>query len=78
MKAFSDDGLFFEVFAELHPKTKVPVKGAWICTVPICIMSFFLNFEQILKFDILGVLFSYSVINMSAIALRLRAPVPDD
>ncbi len=78
MKAFSDDGLIFSVFAELHPKTNVPVKGCWICVVPICIMSFFLNFEQILKFDILGVLVSYTIINMSAIALRLRKKVNDD
>lgn len=78
LKAFSDDGLFFKTFAELHPKTKVPVKGAWICAIPICVMSFFLDFEQIIEFDVLGVLMSYSIINSSAIALRMREPVPDD
>ena len=41
--SYSKDGLFFKVFSELDPISKVPVKGSWISLVPIGLAAFTLN-----------------------------------
>ena len=41
--AYAKDGLFFKVFKEIDPVSKVPVKGSWIVLIPIVLGAFCLN-----------------------------------
>jgi amino acid transporter len=43
MYAYAKDGLFFKVFKEIDPVSKVPVKGSWIVLIPIVLGAFCLN-----------------------------------
>ena len=62
------------MFKEIDPKTKVPVKGAWITCFFVCLVCFFLNLEDLANIISLGNLISYSFVNAGAIALRFRGP----
>ena len=74
--AYAKDGLFFKVFKEIDPKTKVPVKGAWIALIPICLSAFCLNLKQLASLCSLCNLMTYSFIDAGVLALRLKkAPV---
>ena len=75
--AYAKDGLFFDVFRELDPQTKVPVKGAWIGVVPIVIGAFCLNLKHLACLCSLSNLLTYSLIDASVIALRLKK-VPEE
>ena len=72
--AFSNDGIFFPIFKELDPITKVPAKGAWIACFFISIVCYFLDLETITLVVSLGNLVSYSFVNAAVIALRFRNP----
>jgi amino acid transporter len=65
------------VFKEIDPKTKVCVKGAWLTCVFVCIISFFLNLEELTKIISLGILLNYSFVNAGVMALRFRSPNPE-
>lgn len=41
--AYAKDGLFFQVFKDIDPVTKVPVRGSWLSIIPICILAFFMD-----------------------------------
>ena len=45
--AYSKDGLFFKVFQDLDPKTKVPVKGSWLAFIPVSLFAFFMNLRTL-------------------------------
>jgi amino acid transporter len=70
--AYAKDGLFFKVFQDIDPKTKVPVKGTWITGIVVCLVCFFLNLETLTKIISLGNLFNYTFVIAAVIALRLR------
>mmetsp|Transcript_14611 Transcript_14611/g.14237 ORF Transcript_14611/g.14237 Transcript_14611/m.14237 type:complete len:471 (-) Transcript_14611:20-1432(-) len=72
--AFSNDGIFFPIFKELDPVTKVPKKGAWIACFFISVVCYFLDLETITLVVSLGNLISYSFVNTAVIALRFRSP----
>lgn len=60
--AYAKDGLFFNVFKEIDPVSKVPVKGAWYTCVFVCLVCFFLNLEELSKVISLGDLLNNSVV----------------
>ena len=70
--SLANDGLFFDVFKELDPKTLVPVKGSWVSVVPICGIAFFMNLTQLAKLCSLCNLMTYSFINLGVVVLRLE------
>lgn len=61
--AYAKDGLFFEVFKELDPVTKVPVKGAWIGMIPVVMAAFVFNLQTAAKICTLANLMTYSFID---------------
>lgn len=61
-----------KVFAELNPVTRIPVKGSWLVTIPIGLLAFFLDLEQITKIISMGNLLTYSFVSGCGIALRFR------
>lgn len=70
--SYAKDGLFFKVFKEVDPVRNVPVKGAWISIIPICLLAFCMNLTQLAKLCSLCNLMTYSFINAAVIGLRLR------
>ncbi len=72
MYAYAKDGLFFKVFKEIDPITKVPVKGAWYSCIFVSLVCFFLDLEELSKIISLSNLINYSFVNAGVIALRFR------
>jgi amino acid transporter len=74
-RAFAKDGLLWPIFGELDPKTKVPVKGAWISTIICAVMAATLNLDTLATLCSVGNLLVYAVIDAAVIQMRL-AEVP--
>lgn len=72
--AYAKDGLFFKVFKQMDPVTKIPVKGSWLTCIAVCAVCFFLNLEELSKIISLGNLLNFSFVNAGVIALRFRPP----
>ena len=69
---YAQDGLFFKVFKEVDPITKIPTKGGWYICVVVCIVCFFFNLEAITKGVSVANLVSYSIVNISLVSYRFR------
>lgn len=74
-RAFAKDGLLWPIFQEIDPKTKVPVKGAWISTIICALMAAFLNLDTLATLVSVGNLLVYAVIDAAVIQMRF-AEVP--
>lgn len=72
MYSYARDGLFFKVFQELDPVTKVPAKGAWITCLFMGIVSFFLNLEELTFLVSIGNLITYAIVHAAVMVLRFR------
>ena len=72
MYSYAKDGLFFKVFQEIDPETKVPTKGAWLSIIPVGIAAFCLNLRKLAQVCSLCNLMTYAFIDMAVVALRLR------
>lgn len=70
--SLAKDGLFFCTFQELDQKTHVPTKGAWVSCVAICLLSVFLDVEELTFIISVENLFTFSITNCGLIALRYR------
>jgi APA family basic amino acid/polyamine antiporter len=70
--SLAKDGLFFETFRHLSPKTHVPIKGAWVSCIAICLLSIFLDVEELTFIISIENLFTFSITNCGLIALRFR------
>jgi amino acid transporter len=68
----ANDGLIPAVFGKLDSKTRIPVDGARLVTIPIGLLAFMLDLEQISKIISMGNLLMYSFVSGSGIALRLQ------
>jgi amino acid transporter len=68
----AQDGLIPPIFCKLDPVTRIPVAGAWLVTIPIGLLAFMLDLEQITKIISMGCLLTYSFVIGCLIALRLR------
>ena len=71
--SYAKDGLFYQVFKDIDPQKKVPIKGAWLSVIPVCIGAFFMNLAQLAKLCSLCNLMTYAFIDAAVVALRLRA-----
>ena len=72
MVPVANDGLLPAIFAKVDPVTRIPVAGAWLVTIPIGLLAFFLDLEQITKIISIGNLLMYNFVSGCGIALRLR------
>jgi len=66
------DGLIPPIFCKIDPVTRIPVAGAWLVTIPIGLLAFMLDLEQITKIISMGNLLMYSFVTGCGIALRFR------
>ena len=71
LQSYAKDGLLFEVFKDMDPVKKIPIKGSWIALLPICAASFCMNLTELAKLCTLANLITYAFIDAAVIFMRL-------
>lgn len=66
------DGLLPEVFAKLHPVTKVPVTSTVVCGIVVSVAALAVPLEPLANMISLGALSVFTFVNASVIVLRGR------
>ncbi|XP_062944166.1 cationic amino acid transporter 4 [Cynocephalus volans] len=74
--AMAADGLFFQVFARVHPRTQVPVVGILVFGVLMALLSLLLDLEALVQFLSIGTLLAYTFVAASIIVLRFQKASP--
>ncbi|KAM5263142.1 cationic amino acid transporter 4 [Ctenodactylus gundi] len=76
--AMAADGLFFQVFAHVHPRTQVPVVGILVFGVLMALLALLLDLEALVQFLSIGTLLAYTFVATSIIVLRFqKSSAPD-
>ncbi|ETE57682.1 Cationic amino acid transporter 4, partial [Ophiophagus hannah] len=70
--AMAEDGLFFQVFAHVHPRTKVPVVAIVVFGFLMSILSLIFDLEALVQFLSIGTLLAYTFVAASVIILRFQ------
>ncbi|XP_008840489.1 cationic amino acid transporter 4 [Nannospalax galili] len=70
--AMAADGLFFQVFARVHPRTQVPVVGILVFGVLMAFLALLLDLEALVQFLSIGTLLAYTFVATSIIVLRFQ------
>ncbi|KAM5189282.1 cationic amino acid transporter 4 isoform 3-T3 [Callospermophilus lateralis] len=74
--AMAADGLFFQVFAHVHPRTQVPVVGILVFGVLMALLALLLDLEALVQFLSIGTLLAYTFVATSIIILRFQKVSP--
>ncbi|XP_008561376.1 PREDICTED: cationic amino acid transporter 4-like isoform X1 [Galeopterus variegatus] len=74
--AMAADGLFFQVFARVHPRTQVPMVGILVFGVLMALLSLLLDLEALVQFLSIGTLLAYTFVAASIIVLRFQKASP--
>uniref|UniRef100_A0A8C9PDF2 Solute carrier family 7 member 4 n=1 Tax=Spermophilus dauricus TaxID=99837 RepID=A0A8C9PDF2_SPEDA len=74
--AMATDGLFFQVFARVHPRTQVPVVGILVFGVLMALLALLLDLEALVQFLSIGTLLAYTFVATSIIILRFQKVSP--
>lgn len=74
--AMATDGLFFQVFAHVHPRTQVPIVGILVFGVLMAFMALLLDLEALVQFLSIGTLLAYTFVATSIIVLRFQKAPP--
>ncbi|XP_052014198.1 cationic amino acid transporter 4 [Apodemus sylvaticus] len=74
--AMAADGLFFQVFARVHPRTQVPVIGILVFGVLTALLALLLDLEALVQFLSIGTLLAYTFVATSIIVLRFQKVPP--
>ncbi|XP_070618527.1 cationic amino acid transporter 4 [Erythrolamprus reginae] len=70
--AMAEDGLFFQVFSHVHPRTKVPVVAIVVFGFLMSILSLIFDLEALVQFLSIGTLLAYTFVAASVIILRFQ------
>ncbi|XP_058136997.1 cationic amino acid transporter 4-like [Dasypus novemcinctus] len=70
--AMAADGLFFQVFARVHPRTQVPVMGTLVFGVLMALLALVLDFYVLVQFISFGWLLTYTFVAASTIRLHFQ------
>nr|XP_020016232.1 cationic amino acid transporter 4 [Castor canadensis] len=70
--AMAADGLFFQIFARVHPQTQVPVVGILVFGVLMAFLALLLDLEALVQFLSIGTLLAYTFVAASIIILRFQ------
>ncbi|XP_058137756.1 cationic amino acid transporter 4-like [Dasypus novemcinctus] len=70
------DGLFFQVFARVHPRTQVPVMSTLVCGVLMALLALVLDLYALVQILFFGWLFTYTFVAASTIRLRFQKTSP--
>uniref|UniRef100_A0A8D2B3S7 Solute carrier family 7 member 4 n=1 Tax=Sciurus vulgaris TaxID=55149 RepID=A0A8D2B3S7_SCIVU len=74
--AMAADGLFFQVFARVHPRTQVPMVGILVFGVLMALLALLLDLEALVQFLSIGTLLAYTFVATSIIILRFQKVSP--
>ncbi|XP_008062505.1 cationic amino acid transporter 4 [Carlito syrichta] len=74
--AMATDGLFFQVFARVHPRTQVPVVGILVFGFLTALLALLLDLEALVQFLSIGTLLAYTFVAASIIVLRFQKASP--
>ncbi|XP_017376448.1 cationic amino acid transporter 4 [Cebus imitator] len=74
--AMAVDGLFFQVFARVHPRTQVPVVGTLVFGLLTAFLALLLDLESLVQFLSIGTLLAYTFVATSIIVLRYQKSSP--
>ncbi|XP_064227934.1 cationic amino acid transporter 4 isoform X2 [Aotus nancymaae] len=74
--AMAVDGLFFQVFAHVHPRTQVPVVGTLVFGLLTAFLALLLDLESLVQFLSIGTLLAYTFVAISIIVLRYQKSSP--
>ena len=68
--AMASDGLLFQIFAYVHPRTQTPIWGIFSFGLLAAIMAFLFEIETLVEFMSIGTLLAYTIVGASVIILR--------
>uniref|UniRef100_A0A9L0J7L4 Cationic amino acid transporter C-terminal domain-containing protein n=1 Tax=Equus asinus TaxID=9793 RepID=A0A9L0J7L4_EQUAS len=74
--AMSTDGLFFQIFTRVHPRTQVPIVGILVFGFLMPLLAVLLDLEALIRFLSIGTLVTRPVVNTSIIVLRFQKSSP--
>lgn len=72
--SMASDGLLFQIFAYVHPKTQTPVWGILCFGFISALMALLFEIETLVEFMSIGTILAYTIVAVSVIILRY-APV---
>ena len=72
--AMSRDGLLSPFFAEVHPKTKTPVRVIGLCGLLISLIAGFIPLGELAELVNIGTLAAFVLVCLGVIVLRIRQP----
>ncbi len=72
--AMSRDGLLSPFFAEVHPKTKTPVRVIGLCGLLISIIAGFIPLGELAELVNIGTLAAFVLVCLGVIVLRINQP----
>ncbi|KAH0625481.1 hypothetical protein JD844_015013 [Phrynosoma platyrhinos] len=70
--AMAEDGLFFQVFSRIHPRTQVPVVASVVFGILMAILALIFDLEALVQFLSIGTLLAYTFVAASVIILRFQ------
>lgn len=74
--AMAVDGLFFQVFARVHPRTQVPLVGIVVFGGLMSLLALLLDLEALVQFLSIGTLLAYTFVATSILVLRFQKAPP--
>ncbi|XP_046496991.1 cationic amino acid transporter 4-like [Equus quagga] len=74
--AMATDGLFFQVFAHVHPRTQVPVVGILVFGVLMAFLALLLDLQTLVQFRSISILLTFTFVATSIIVLRFHKSPP--
>uniref|UniRef100_A0A9L0TKR2 Cationic amino acid transporter C-terminal domain-containing protein n=1 Tax=Equus caballus TaxID=9796 RepID=A0A9L0TKR2_HORSE len=70
--AMAADGLFFQVFTYMHPRTQVPMVGILVFGVIVAFLALLLDFKALLLFMSISALLNRTIVATGIIVLRFQ------
>ena len=70
--AMAVDGLFFEMFAYVHPRTQVPLLGILVFGALTAVVTLLLDLDALVQFLSIGTLLAYTFVAISVLVLRFQ------
>ncbi|NXG50384.1 CTR4 protein, partial [Psilopogon haemacephalus] len=70
--AMAEDGLFFQVFSRVHPRTQVPMVGIVVFGLLMALLALVFDLEALVQFLSIGTLLAYTFVAASIIVLRFQ------
>jgi APA family basic amino acid/polyamine antiporter len=72
--AMSRDGLFFQLFSDIHPRFRTPAKGTVITGIFAALMAGLLPLDILGELVSIGTLAAFVIVCVGVMVLRVRAP----